>query len=376
MADAGHAAGGTDGIKLLRTRVVLGHETVQNVSSTAYPGAYPGVDDSFSIESFAKGFKVDVISETDDVIEFDMIGADAAVANTVRRILIAEVPTMAIENCFIYNNTSIIQDEVLAHRLGLVPIKADPRKFEFSKGTDDRDETNYIVFRLQVKCEKRKDAPADATSHDELYVNHRVLSGDLVWVPQGNQLEEFGEGGIRPVHDDILLAVLRPGQEVDIELHCVKGIGKEHAKWSPVCTASYRLHPEIVLLKEFEGDEADRLAACFGAGVIEVTKDGAGRRVARVNNPRACTMSREVHRHPDLAPHVRLQRIRDHFIFSVESTGALKAAELVSEAIACMVDKAELMLNTLSRLETEVDEDDAMPADNKDAMVAEPDGNL
>ena len=38
---------------------------------------------------------------------------------------------MAIEKVFIYNNTSIIQDEVLAHRLGLIPIKADPRLFEY-----------------------------------------------------------------------------------------------------------------------------------------------------------------------------------------------------------------------------------------------------
>jgi len=42
-----------------------------------------------------------------------------------------QVPTMAIEKVFIYNNTSIVQDEVLAHRLGLIPIKADPRLFEY-----------------------------------------------------------------------------------------------------------------------------------------------------------------------------------------------------------------------------------------------------
>lgn len=41
---------------------------------------------------------------------------------------------MAIEKVHVYNNTSIIQDEVLAHRLGLIPLKADPRKFSF-KGT-------------------------------------------------------------------------------------------------------------------------------------------------------------------------------------------------------------------------------------------------
>ena len=64
-----------------------------------------------------------------DELEFDMVGVDAAIANAVRRVLLSEVPTMAIEKVFINNNTSIIQDEVLAHRLGLIPIKADPRRF-------------------------------------------------------------------------------------------------------------------------------------------------------------------------------------------------------------------------------------------------------
>ena len=66
---------------------------------------------------------------SDDELEFDMVGVDAAIANALRRVLLAEVPSMAIEKVFINNNTSIIQDEVLAHRLGLIPIKADPRKF-------------------------------------------------------------------------------------------------------------------------------------------------------------------------------------------------------------------------------------------------------
>eukprot|EP00041_Stephanoeca_diplocostata_P039477 m.1631120 g.1631120 ORF g.1631120 m.1631120 type:complete len:253 (+) comp25403_c0_seq1:3421-4179(+) len=101
--------------------------------------------------------------------------------------------------------------------------------------------------------------------------------------------------------------------------------------------------PEIVLLKTFEGEEAEPLAGYFADGVpvgVITIADG----VAQVANARACTMNREVHRHADLAPFVRLQRVRDHFIFSVESTGALKAAELVSEAMACLVDKADLLL--------------------------------
>lgn len=58
---------------------------------------------------------------------FDMVGISPAIANTFRRILIAEVPTIAIERVDMYNNTSIIQDEVLAHRLGLIPLNIDPR---------------------------------------------------------------------------------------------------------------------------------------------------------------------------------------------------------------------------------------------------------
>ncbi len=59
-----------------------------------------------------------------------MIGIDASIANAFRRILLAEIPTMAIEKVYINNNTSVIQDEVLAHRLGLIPLKADPTKFK------------------------------------------------------------------------------------------------------------------------------------------------------------------------------------------------------------------------------------------------------
>ena len=49
---------------------------------------------------------------SENEIEFDMVGIDASIANAFRRILLAEVPTMAIEKVHIYNNTTIIQDEV------------------------------------------------------------------------------------------------------------------------------------------------------------------------------------------------------------------------------------------------------------------------
>lgn len=59
-----------------------------------------------------QGFHVDIVSLNEEEMEFDMVGVDPAVANALRRILIAEVPTMAIEKVYILNNTSLIQDNV------------------------------------------------------------------------------------------------------------------------------------------------------------------------------------------------------------------------------------------------------------------------
>ncbi|CAG8800768.1 20130_t:CDS:2, partial [Racocetra fulgida] len=77
-----------------------------------------------------------------------------------------------MKKVYIYNNTSIVQDEVLAHRLGLIPIKADPDKFYFK----------------------------------------HVLSESLIWVPKGDQEEKYASCPLRPVHNDILIAQMRPGQ--------------------------------------------------------------------------------------------------------------------------------------------------------------------
>lgn len=140
-----------------------------------------------------------------------------------------------------------------------------------------------------------------------------VYSGDLVWEPKGVQGEKFEQVPIRPVQDDILIAKLRPGQEIDMELHCHKGLGKEHAKWSPVATASYRLLPEITILKPITGDSADRFQKCFPEGVVDVVMEN-GVKTAKVVNARKDTVSREVLRHKEFEDKVRLTRVRDHFI--------------------------------------------------------------
>ncbi|XDV50381.1 hypothetical protein PO909_019449 [Leuciscus waleckii] len=335
----------------IRERVILGEFGIKNVHTTDYPGNYPGYDDTWDFEKFKKNFRIDIVNSDENTLEFDMIGIDAAIANAFRRILLAEVPTMAIEKVFIYNNTSIIQDEILSHRLGLVPIKADPRLFEYRNAEDQEGtEIDTIQLQLKVKCSRNPRASKDSSDHKELYLNHMVYSGDIKWLPVGNQADVFADAKIGPVHEDILLAQLRPGQELDIVMHCVKGIGKDHAKFSPVATASYRLLPDITLLQTIEGEQAERLKRCFSPGVIEL-ENVNGRKVAKVVNSRLDTCSREVLRHDDLKNLVKLGRVRDHFIFSVESTGILPPDVLVTEAINVLISKCQKFLTELDTTE-------------------------
>jgi RNA polymerase Rpb3/Rpb11 dimerisation domain len=109
--------------KNFRIRII--EETHPNPEAAAAAGVVSG--DSAGVHS-------QVSTDGTSSITFDMIGVDAPVANALRRILLAEVPTVAIENVWVNQNTSIIQDEVLCHRLGLIPLKADPRKLKYQEG--------------------------------------------------------------------------------------------------------------------------------------------------------------------------------------------------------------------------------------------------
>uniref|UniRef100_A0A3P8NY52 DNA-directed RNA polymerases I and III subunit RPAC1 n=1 Tax=Astatotilapia calliptera TaxID=8154 RepID=A0A3P8NY52_ASTCA len=342
----GKMAARMENVEEIRNRVILGEFGVTNVHTTDFPGNYPGYDDTWNVEKFQKNFRIDVVHLDENSMEFDMVGIDAAIANAFRRILLAEVPTMATEKVFIYSNTSIVQDEVLAHRLGLIPIKADPRLFEYRNTEEEGSEIDTIQLQLKIKCSRNPRASKDSSDPRELYLNHMVYSKDIKWVPIGNQADVFADCCIGPVHDDILIAQLRPGQELDIVMHCVKGIGKDHAKFSPVATASYRLLPEITLLEVVEGEKAERLKQCFSRGVIDL-EDINGTKVAKVVNSRLDTCSREVLRHSDLKNVVKLGRVRDHFIFTVESTGILPPDVLVTEAIKVLVAKCQRFLNEL-----------------------------
>eukprot|EP00531_Pseudo-nitzschia_arenysensis_P012666 CAMPEP_0116122262 /NCGR_PEP_ID=MMETSP0329-20121206/4122_1 /TAXON_ID=697910 /ORGANISM="Pseudo-nitzschia arenysensis, Strain B593" /LENGTH=383 /DNA_ID=CAMNT_0003616101 /DNA_START=111 /DNA_END=1262 /DNA_ORIENTATION=- len=341
------------------------------------------------LERFRKKFRINVIKNKEDELVFEMIGCDTSFANALRRILLAEVPTVAIENVYMWNNTSIIHDEVLAHRLGLIPINVDARLFDPIEEGDDSTDRNTLVFQLQVKCPSRRPAEAKKKSDDgddtelteteksvlentELdraayraakkeaietpgrpYTLH-LYSKDLVWVPQGDQESRFPEG-IRPVHDDILIAKLRPGQEIELEAHARYGIGQDHAKYSPVATAAYRLYTNVELLEDVYDDDARQLAYLYEPGVFELVEANVpGKSVkAKVVNPYACTMSRNYMKNPTLNRAVKMTRIPNHFIFSVESVGMHKPAILVAEALKVLQNKCNGLIDLTKQQQEE-----------------------
>ena len=357
----------------------------------------------------SRDFELRILNKPSEYeLEFELIGVDASFANALRRILLSEVHTMAIEKVYMWDNTSMIHDEVLAHRLGLVPFNVDSRFFDEFPVDEEEDgdgslqqeesqratDRNTLVFRLSTSCErpgrrskgaeqKSDEAPDSVLGPDDLVEvaaqaastariasqnsnlphTKNVYSGDLEWAPQGEQEQRFPDG-IRPVHDDILLAKLRPGQSIELEAHAYRGIGKDHAKYSPVATACYRLMPRIEIVKPVYDSLAEELVHLYEPGVfslVETDKDtdppGTSLKAA-VSNPYACTMSRNFMRNPTLKESIRMTRIPDHFVFSIESVGMADPGVLVAEALRVLQGKC-------TRIAGYLDEDGYNEADEE-----------
>ena len=128
---------GKERLKKIKEQIILDPNKISNVSSFEHPATFPEDVSPLSLKSFIENLKINIIKLTPEELVVDVIGIDAPLANSLRRIIISEVPTMAIEKVTIYQNTSIIADEVLAHRLGLIPILADPVDFVYKDGKEN-----------------------------------------------------------------------------------------------------------------------------------------------------------------------------------------------------------------------------------------------
>ncbi|KAI9668885.1 MAG: DNA-directed RNA polymerase core subunit rpc40 [Alyxoria varia] len=354
--------------------VQVGVDGVGNTSSNSVPFNFNGEEDIWTVDSFREKLRVQIHRNEPNEAVFSLVGIDASLANAFRRILLAELPTVAIEDVFIRQNTSIIQDEVLAHRLGLVPLKGNKgglrwlnwrRPLEEDK-PDGLEEPTYdfntIQLELKIKCDWQKHGKERAgkqgeTNPERLYKDHHVYAHQIHFTPFGHQATKWftpEAGPIEPINREILVAKLRPGHELDIIMHARKGIGRDHAKYSPVATASYRLLPTIDIKEPILGADARKFAECFPSDVIGLepttTEEGKKDVKAVVKNSIKDTVSRECLRHEEFKDKVKLGRDREHFIFSVESVGQFDSDELFVDAVKVMRAKCARLKQCLSEL--------------------------
>lgn len=156
---------------------------------------------------------VTIKERTDDRLEFLVNGMIVPMANALRRVMIAEVPTWAIDEVAFEINTTVLHDEIIAHRLGLIPL----------------------------------------TSSGNLIVDEAKFALDLT---AGEEPEEWYSEQLEPENPHITSAIdgipivkVARGQRLKLTAIAKEGTGSIHAKWSPVSTCFFQRVPEGILFK-------------------------------------------------------------------------------------------------------------------------------
>lgn len=236
-------------------------------------------------------FDVTVIERTDRTVEFVARGLTPAFANGIRRAMIADVPTLSIDNVRMIENSSVLFDEVIALRLGLIPLTTPPGEFR---------EDDVIGLRLDIA------GPATA------------YSGDL----------ETSDDLVTPADENIPIIELKDNQRLAFEAEARLGVGRDHAKHQGGISVGYR-HLQTVTVGDELGDYEER-EPLIVRGVIE--DDGEIVQTSEFDNDLT-------NRYPD--HEVTVTDIPDAFVFHVETDGSLDVDELVTNAVQTVHDRAQ-----------------------------------
>lgn len=228
-------------------------------------------------------------------VSFIIRGIDASFANSIRRAVLEEVPTMAIEDVEIRKNSSILYDEMVAHRLGLIPIKTDLKTYNLREG---------------CKCGGEGCARCVATftlkSRAAGYVNASEL--------------KCTDKNLEAVYADMPITKLSKGQNLEIVAKAILGKGKTHSKWSPGHIYYYNeskitVNNDTKLLDEFKNKYPPQIFDKTG----KIDRN-------LINTPAlidACD---------GVSKLVEIEKKEDSFIFVVESWGGLTPKAILQEA--------------------------------------------
>jgi len=244
---------------------------------------------------------IDYISgDREDEIRFVVDGIDAAFANTLRRTLMMEVPVYACNEIVFYNNSSPLYDEMVSHRIGLVPISTP---FETEEGA------KMVTISLEAE------GPGN------------VLSGDMV----------SDDPEVMPINDDFLLLKLGEGQSIKLNAECNVGFGKDHVRWQ-AGLASYKNYPII----KIDSERCNVCGECVKACPVKILV--MGEEGVNPENIIKCTFCRsceEACKRLNEDSIIKVTPMTDKFIFKLETYGNMSAKDLLNTALNVIEKKAK-----------------------------------
>ena len=237
-------------------------------------------------------FDVQYVERDDRSARVLIRGLTPAFANGIRRAMIADVPTFSIDTVRFVENSSVMFDEMIGLRLGLIPLTTPTNEFEIG---------DEVTLALDVE------GPATA------------YSGDI----------ESAEPLVEPADRNVPIIELKEGQRLEFEADAVLDTGKAHAKHQGGVSVGYRHLQRVVVegdLGEFD-DEEPRILR----GVIE-TPDGEVVVTDEFDND----LSK---RYP--GKEVSVEDVPGAFVFHIETDGSLSVEELLLGAIDSIEERAD-----------------------------------
>lgn len=263
--------------------------------------------------------------------EFILEGVTPAVANTLRRVLLADVPTLAIDEVVIIENNSVLFDEILAHRLALIPLKVDENTYEtlLQCYEEGRREDCVATFVLEVEAEK----PVT------------VYSGHLKFSGFSSEIASAAEAEISPVSDLIPIVKLAPGQKLVLEAYAKMGTGREHAKWQSVSVAAYKYYPRLQVLGGECREECRKCVEACPKGILSVEEGRIRIIESRIEE---CTMCRACE---EACPNmIKVSWHDTRFIFKVEGLGILPIYKTVDVAMRRIIWRINNFVNEVRKI--------------------------
>jgi DNA-directed RNA polymerase subunit D len=255
----------------------------------------------------SKQVEIKVLEKDDRNMRLLIKEVDVPYVNALRRVIISEVPCMAIDEVVMLENSSIMQDETIAHRLGLVPLKTDLDSYNLPEDCKCQSEFGCNLCRVTLIL----DVEAKEGTRS-------VYSGELV--------SENKE--VTPVSDTIPIAKLAKEQKLRLEAYARLGKGKNHAKWQPVSMCAYKYFPKIQISSK-HCDSCGKCVDICPRKVLAKTGDKI-----EVKDLVACTLCQDCVEACSQDPKaIQVGWEENTFIFSLESSGALKPDRILKEAV-------------------------------------------